>query len=514
MIKKGKTVSVSVIFVIIFMYVITNVAYYFFTQKALINEANKRLDTTAEYVKQYLTQVKANDANETKIVQRQMKITSSLIAKDVGSTYVKVNQKQIDRLKQAFDLKSLNVIPHPDRIHLDMLEVGNHEYRYQYSTQQLDYTLDFTMDNNTNDKYSYVNEHLSELLDNHVNLYQGKRITLEISLFQKPENPFISLKDMQGYGSYTYLNENDVPFLNQALDKQYVSYYTNVDHLKLEKYFMHFEIENQIYVMCLISDFQIMQKVLTDQVIFYVYAIAIGTAVFIVLCALIIKTIRKNKAKEIASVHDSYENSMETINLSLKQQRHDYNNTIATIRALVTMKQYEGLEKYTGELIEDTMEFNELLNINCPPLMALLQTKHSLANQNGVDLYDEILDFDSIPKFKYKIHDIVRVLSNLIDNSFEAVMSRKSENVNFAPQISVIGYLEEDFLIFSVRNNGSKIPDHEAHLILEPGYSSKKNGSGLGLSIIIEILNKNNGYLTYVSDEESTTFRAYFKIQT
>ncbi|MEC0242583.1 sensor histidine kinase [Paenibacillus dokdonensis] len=510
--KQGRTVSISVIFIIIFIFIVTNVAYYFFTQKALIAEGDKRLDTTAEYVKQYLAQVKANHENEIHIVSQQMKTTSSLIVKAIGPNYSDYDQTKIGNLITDFGIKSLRMIPKKDQMNVNAIEIGNHEYRYQYSTSQIDYVLDFTQVNISKDKYAYVNEHLEELKDNHVNLYQGRRITLEISLLQKPEKNFVTIQDTEGYGTYQYLNDNDIPALNKAVDKEYVSYIVKVGNMKLEKYFMPIKIDQQVYMMCLISDYQIMKKVLMDQVVYYVYAIAIGSAVFLILCTLILKVFNKNKAQEIAFVHDSYENSMETINLTLKQQRHDYNNTIATIRALVTMKQYEGLHKYTEELMDDTLELNELLHMNCPPLMALLHTKHRLAHQKGVDFYYEILDFNSIPNFKYKTNDMVRVLSNLIDNSFDAVLRASNSTDDFVPQISVIGYLKGAYLIFTVRNNGDRIPDHKLELIMKPGYTSKSKGSGLGLSIVNMILEKNNGHLTCDSNEESTTFNAYFQV--
>ena len=66
--------------------------------------------------------------------------------------------------------------------------------------------------------------------------------------------------------------------------------------------------------------------------------------------------------------------------------------------------------------------------------------------------------------------------------------------------------------IFSVDDNGPKIPENIRDNIFKKGFSTKKEeGHGMGLAIVSEILSKNGGDIELSSDDEETVFTVSFE---
>lgn len=91
-------------------------------------------------------------------------------------------------------------------------------------------------------------------------------------------------------------------------------------------------------------------------------------------------------------------------------------------------------------------------------------------------------------------------LSNLIANAVEAGAKRiilKLTRTNEA-------------VIFSVANDGPKIPDELKEKIFEPFYTSKSSGTGLGLAVVSAVTKVHQGILSL--DEWNETFATVFNI--
>jgi signal transduction histidine kinase len=94
-----------------------------------------------------------------------------------------------------------------------------------------------------------------------------------------------------------------------------------------------------------------------------------------------------------------------------------------------------------------------------------------------------------------------QVMINLINNSFDAVMETEGER---KIEIQVTKNLQNSVII-KVINNGPLIPPELLEKIFVPFFTTKKNGSGIGLSISQEIMKLHNGSLVAVSSEETGT---------
>ena len=98
---------------------------------------------------------------------------------------------------------------------------------------------------------------------------------------------------------------------------------------------------------------------------------------------------------------------------------------------------------------------------------------------------------------------IMQVFNNLIKNAVQAG----------ATSIRIIADLNsEDQTVIRVANNGKAIPLRQIEEIFVPFYTTKPNGTGIGLSLSRQIMVRHNGILNLEqSDNQMTVFSLVFK---
>ncbi len=101
---------------------------------------------------------------------------------------------------------------------------------------------------------------------------------------------------------------------------------------------------------------------------------------------------------------------------------------------------------------------------------------------------------------------IEQVLINLIKNAIDALSDTKN------PQINLTGYRNMDGRIaVEVTDTGHGIVAEAKEKIFIPFYTTKKTGSGIGLSLSRQIMRQHGGALTVQSEPNvKTTFRLIF----
>jgi signal transduction histidine kinase len=94
-----------------------------------------------------------------------------------------------------------------------------------------------------------------------------------------------------------------------------------------------------------------------------------------------------------------------------------------------------------------------------------------------------------------------QVMINLINNAIDAVMERDGDR-----KISVrISKRIDERILISVSNNGPCIPSDLIEKIFVPFFTTKKNGSGIGLSISQEIMKLHQGSIMATSSGKGQT---------
>ena len=95
-------------------------------------------------------------------------------------------------------------------------------------------------------------------------------------------------------------------------------------------------------------------------------------------------------------------------------------------------------------------------------------------------------------------HLIAQVMTNLLTNALQALGNQKDGH------ISIHAYCDEnEAVLIEVSDNGPAIPPEVAEHIFIPFFTTKENGSGIGLSISRQIMRLSGGSLTYVPGKET-----------
>lgn len=203
--------------------------------------------------------------------------------------------------------------------------------------------------------------------------------------------------------------------------------------------------------------------------------------------------------------------SYESLFTSIKEQRHDFNNHVSTIYALATLGEYSQLKNYTKDIVDEISSLNDIIHINYPILSALIIAAISKAKPQNVIFNYEIEDMSKLKNSSLiESTDLVKIISNLIDNGIDAALESKG---SANPFVSVKGVINGSYVIFDVSNNGPIIPYYLKDEIFATGFSSKENGSGLGLGIVKKIIDKYKGTLQIESTEKRTSFRVKLKME-
>lgn len=100
---------------------------------------------------------------------------------------------------------------------------------------------------------------------------------------------------------------------------------------------------------------------------------------------------------------------------------------------------------------------------------------------------------------------IEQTLINLVLNAMDAVA-----NVD-KPKIEVLGFVHESGRgAISVTDNGTGIPEDIRKKIFLPFYTTKKQGSGVGLALAQQIMLAHGGAIKLVTLDSSTKFILLF----
>lgn len=107
---------------------------------------------------------------------------------------------------------------------------------------------------------------------------------------------------------------------------------------------------------------------------------------------------------------------------------------------------------------------------------------------------------------------IAHVVTNLLKNAVEAIKEKESTEVSEDKHafIRIKAYAnDQEAIVIDVTNNAGIIPDDIAAHIFIPFFTTKKEGSGIGLSLSRQIMRVNGGTLSLHQDKEAdtTTFR-------
>lgn len=200
---------------------------------------------------------------------------------------------------------------------------------------------------------------------------------------------------------------------------------------------------------------------------------------------------------------------------------HEIMNTVTPIVSLSDTllrhsegEQHEGLSVIhhtSKELVKFVENYRRFTHVPTPQptlfyVKPFLERMTSLARQRMKDGCEVETDIRPKDLIVYADEGLIsRVVTNLLKNAAEAVPARG--------HIWLKAYTgENDTVVIDVINNGPMIPDDIATHIFVPFFTTKKDGSGIGLSISRQIMRVSNGFISLITDRANhlTTFRLIF----
>jgi len=99
---------------------------------------------------------------------------------------------------------------------------------------------------------------------------------------------------------------------------------------------------------------------------------------------------------------------------------------------------------------------------------------------------------------------ISRAIFNLIKNSIESIQEKAVNIGNFDKKINIEIKRINHYITINIFDNGIGFTNSTKKELIRPYYTTKKKGSGLGLSIVNKIINDHNGNIEFNSDSKGT----------
>lgn len=256
---------------------------------------------------------------------------------------------------------------------------------------------------------------------------------------------------------------------------------------------------------------------ITNLIISYNDIVMLDEIISLIMYSLIIYAINYgiNESKNIISLHMNLKEfeKEKNIKLNLFKITHEIKNPLTVINGYLSMFDVTDIEKSKRYISILKNEVNRTLNL-LSDFMEFTKIKIVKKECNFNDLISDVKEV-LIPFFVKKnvsysfcvqnniivnmdYNRIKQVIINVIKNAVEAC--RESNGM-----VTTTAFTEEDYLIIVVKDNGIGMDKFVLDNILVPFYTTKDNGTGLGVSLSKEILEAHGGTINYDSVKEKYT---------
>ncbi|HEX4195592.1 MAG TPA: ATP-binding protein [Stellaceae bacterium] len=166
-------------------------------------------------------------------------------------------------------------------------------------------------------------------------------------------------------------------------------------------------------------------------------------------------------------------------------------------------RQLERMERSIGRcdrIISDLLDYSRLRNLNLAPVVFDRWIDDVLSDQHLPDDVGLIKRLDANGEtIGIDIDRMRQVVNNLVENAAQAMHGIESGR---AREIVVSTAVAADTFELTVSDTGPGIPASVLPKVFEPLFSTKSFGTGLGLSVVRQIVEQHGGTVTITSDPE------------
>ena len=252
----------------------------------------------------------------------------------------------------------------------------------------------------------------------------------------------------------------------------------------------------------------LINKNIVDYKLFIIFVISYLIMLFVIYML--------KKGDDILKYHMTFKEleKEKQIRLSLFKITHEIKNPLAVCKGYLDMLNTNNLEqcnKYvpiikeeidrTLLLLQDFLSVNKIkLDIDILDINLLLEESlnslHTLLKERKIKL--EFNEEDEI-YINGDYNRLLQVIINMIKNSIEA-LENKNNGI-----ISIKTNVDSKYVYIYFKDNGVGITEENLEKIREPFFTTKSNGTGLGVSLSYEIIEAHGGKINYESEYGSGT---------
>ncbi|MGV2938986.1 nitrogen regulation protein NR(II) [Mesobacillus sp. LC4] len=200
---------------------------------------------------------------------------------------------------------------------------------------------------------------------------------------------------------------------------------------------------------------------------------------------------------------------------------HEIRNPLTTIKGFIQLLkpelQADGKKEFADVALDEINRANTLLTEFLSVLKPSSPEKRKLSMNKLAESILKLFSSESILKdiqFKGTFPEdelyvwadengIKQVLVNLLKNAFEAVEG----NPDTRPEITLVVSKLEEYVSVSVIDNGSGIDEFSLNKIFTPFYTTKAEGTGIGLAISKQIIESHGGQMSVAIEHNKTLFK-------
>ncbi|EGW36894.1 ATP-binding protein [Desulfosporosinus sp. OT] len=200
---------------------------------------------------------------------------------------------------------------------------------------------------------------------------------------------------------------------------------------------------------------------------------------------------------------------------------HEIRNPMTTVKGFLQFlgrkEHYNQDKEYFNLMIEElnransiiteflSLAKNKLVELKMLDLNFIIKALSPLIHSDALlkDKYIN-LELENIPKLLLDDKEIRQLILNIVRNGIEAMTNGE--------YLTIKTYIDGHDVVFSVQDRGRGIHANIIDKIGTPFFSTKDNGTGLGLATCYSIANRHNAAIDFDTGSEGTTFYVRFKV--
>ncbi|HWQ42885.1 MAG TPA: ATP-binding protein, partial [Desulfosporosinus sp.] len=199
---------------------------------------------------------------------------------------------------------------------------------------------------------------------------------------------------------------------------------------------------------------------------------------------------------------------------------HEVRNPMTTVKGFLQLlrnKQDLKDKEYFDLMIEELDRANSILSefLSISKNKATMYEWHNINDivtstlpliQADAQANDKLLtvELNNVPDLQLEIQEIRQLLLNLVRNGFEAMSN--------GGQLKIITFSSSIEVILGVSDEGKGIEQNMLEKLGTPFFTTKEQGTGLGLAVCYGIASRHNGRISVETSPKGTTFYVCFEL--